>query len=185
MLDVLEIPTSQSTFNGSLHNTVCGIPIQLQKLGSSRYGRTSLNHGDSYLFEKNGESRMLIGPGTARLKHHTLAHWQRGTDAWIFVSNCIVSRCRQVRLGAMSAFEQGARHWGHESDWPQYSMSTSTIIFSGEKTTEVTFQSRSKPSKHDSELLLSRSCPKITLTARIPHVPLNSRKSHQLPRRRE
>jgi len=85
------------------------------------------------------------GTGIVRTPH--VLHLLRGTAAWIIVVNCIVSRCRHVRSGAMSACGQRFLHSGQSSFEPQYSMRISTSFASGIKSTFVTSQSASRPNK--------------------------------------
>ena len=83
----------------------------------------------------------LLAQGTGIVRTPDVRRLLRGTAAWIIVVNCIVSRCRHVRSGAMSACGQCFLHSGQSSFKPQYSIRISTSFASGIKLTFVTSQS--------------------------------------------
>ena len=54
----------------------------------------------------------------------------RGVRARIKVTNCIVSRCRQLRSGALSCIEHFRPHSGHWADWPHCQPNSISTFFS-------------------------------------------------------
>lgn len=87
----------------------------------------------------------LPAQGTAMVLTPQSAQLHRGTRAWIMVSKFMVSRCRQLRRGARSRWEEGFAQSGQTAFLESWLTSITTRDCSISRLTSVTFQGLLRP----------------------------------------
>src|SRR5215831_12805113 len=98
----LHIATLQASFDGSLHDLLCTVPIQSQEPCATADCLASLQHPNGKASNISVKRLFLPAQGTSMVLTPCSGQLIRGVRATKTVSNCMVSKCRHRRSGAWS-----------------------------------------------------------------------------------